>query len=917
MRFWVVLCFLIALILSASAAAQPQLGVQVIPPPSKTTTPGDFVTLVFIVINRGAVPDSYDLQAALPEGFQLVGISPPSVTLNPGAQESIFLTLFVRPTARAGPHEIKLKATSRTDPAVTATGVAIVEVLPAAGIVIQPPPGQRAKPGDTVLYIFAVINRGNVLDIFELSARSSNNFLVTVAPDRVQLVPGERAEVQVTLRIPSAARTGRDTLLFRATSTTTPGVFAEARVLTTILPLAFEQVPIFLGLELPSLLTLFSTIEPIHPPILDSLTTNLLITGELPDDMLLSSTIPVSILPAFSLGAFSLSLRTGPAPDFPPSSFVGLPTHISLFFLDPSLSLGLFLSQGSLRRALRAALPLEMGTVGLVALRDEVQDLALLDIAVPLTLKIEMIPASLFLEAAGAIGGAAGLFESAFRLGLSLNPAPSFMSFDFTLAGEVFGNRASFTGSFSFPLALDSLALSSGVVLSLEQTNISGDPTLPQIFTEKLQMSALASLEPFSFGAALSVEQRRGDGLLPTNRLAMGLSLHARVSIEMLSLSFSHAQTQEFDNIAMTRSDSSQQSIALTLRPAVGAFLTASFFQSSVNTTETSGITFSFGLTSLSLAIIQASFAGPTIGLSTTITFNIPFTIQIETIPVKGQVEGVVFIDKNDNDRFEPDEEGVPNLILTLDDSQALSDPQGRFRFPPTKPGTFLLNILELPAFAEPKIKLPLWVTVQLGQVTFIEIPMRRFSAITGAVFNDANRNGIRDPGEGGLGNVRIVLSGPQAPQQSITGPNGSFLFRVPPGEYKLILDITTLPKGFELTTPGEVSITLKPEEIVRVDFGAAERPRPIKFAPVADFIFKPERPKPGEAVTFDASASFDPDGEIVKYEWDFNNDGVIDATGKVVTHAFLTVGDFPVKLVVTDNDGLQNSATKIVSVRP
>ncbi len=912
MRFWVVLGFLTALLLAVSAAAQPQLGGQVIPPSPKTASPGDFVTLVFTVINRGTVPDSYDLRALLPEGFQLIGIAPPVVTLGVGAQESVFVTISVSPTVQAGPHEIKLQATSRTDPTVQAAGVAIVEVLPAAGIVIQPPPGQQAKPDDTVMYLFIVINRGNVLDIFELSARSSSNFLATVVPERVQLVPGERAEVRVTLRIPAAARAGRDTLLFRATSTAMPGVFAEARVLTTILPLPFEQVPTFLGLELPALFSLFSTIEPLNPPILDSLTSKLFITGELPGDILLSSTIPVGLLPAFSIGAFSLSLSTGSAPDFPPVRLVSPPVHRTLLLLHPLVSLGLFSSQDGLQRAIQAAFRAKRGGVGLLALRDDVQNLSIFDVAMPWELPLK-IPASLILEGAGALE--TNFSDSAFRVSLLLNPAPPLLSFDFSRAGAKFGNCLSFTSALSLPLSLRPLELSSGFLWSLTQTNIVGDPALPGIFINQWQASLLTSLEPFSFDTTLRLEHRLGDTLFPTDQLTFGLSLNVHVSLNMLSLTFSNAQTQERDNIALTQSDTLRQSVALTLRPREGAFLTASFFRSRAGSTETSGITFTFGLTSLSLAVLEASFADSGIGLSTTLTFNLPFTIQVEAVPVRGRVEGVVFIDKNDNQRFDPGEEGVPDLIVTLDEGQALSNPQGRFRLPPIKPGSFSLNMPELPAFLESKIQLPLPVTVQAGRVTFVEVPLRRVSAITGAVFHDANRNGIREPGEGGIGNVRIVLSGRQS-TQFITGPDGAFLFRVPPGEYQLALDLTTLPKGFELTTPREVSIALKPEEIIRINFGAAERPRPIKFAPVADFIFIPQRPKSGEIVTFDASPSFDPDGQIVQYEWDFNNDGAIDATGKVVTRVFLTAGDFPVKLVVTDNDGLQNSLTKIVPVR-
>jgi PKD repeat protein len=98
---------------------------------------------------------------------------------------------------------------------------------------------------------------------------------------------------------------------------------------------------------------------------------------------------------------------------------------------------------------------------------------------------------------------------------------------------------------------------------------------------------------------------------------------------------------------------------------------------------------------------------------------------------------------------------------------------------------------------------------------------------------------------------------------------------------------------------------------------GAAERPRTVKFPPVADFTFSPERPKVGETVRFDASESFDPDGQIVKYEWDFDSDGTIDAHGVIVEHVFAQAGTFTVTLIVTDNDGETGTARKTIVVGP
>jgi|Deesub1362B_J571_1020462.scaffolds.fasta_scaffold06339_2 PKD repeat protein len=87
--------------------------------------------------------------------------------------------------------------------------------------------------------------------------------------------------------------------------------------------------------------------------------------------------------------------------------------------------------------------------------------------------------------------------------------------------------------------------------------------------------------------------------------------------------------------------------------------------------------------------------------------------------------------------------------------------------------------------------------------------------------------------------------------------------------------------------------------------------------SPVADFGFNPTSPQPGQWVQFDASASYDPDGTIASYQWDFNGDGVFDASGVVAFWQFPIAGTYQVLLVVTDNLGATGQVTKPVVVGP
>ena len=82
---------------------------------------------------------------------------------------------------------------------------------------------------------------------------------------------------------------------------------------------------------------------------------------------------------------------------------------------------------------------------------------------------------------------------------------------------------------------------------------------------------------------------------------------------------------------------------------------------------------------------------------------------------------------------------------------------------------------------------------------------------------------------------------------------------------------------------------------------------------PSATFTFSPSNPTVGAEVTFDASASTDPNSNIESYQWDFG-DGVT-ATGESVTHTFSERGTSNVMLTVTDSTGLQDTDTAQVEV--
>ena len=74
-----------------------------------------------------------------------------------------------------------------------------------------------------------------------------------------------------------------------------------------------------------------------------------------------------------------------------------------------------------------------------------------------------------------------------------------------------------------------------------------------------------------------------------------------------------------------------------------------------------------------------------------------------------------------------------------------------------------------------------------------------------------------------------------------------------------------------------------------------------------------PARSPKADSATFDASGSLDPNGTIASYAWDFGDGST--GSGASVSHTFAQDGAFTVRVTVTDNDGLTDTATFDVNV--
>ena len=98
--------------------------------------------------------------------------------------------------------------------------------------------------------------------------------------------------------------------------------------------------------------------------------------------------------------------------------------------------------------------------------------------------------------------------------------------------------------------------------------------------------------------------------------------------------------------------------------------------------------------------------------------------------------------------------------------------------------------------------------------------------------------------------------------------------------------------------------------QIRRIDYTLGNR------VPVASFTASPTSGLPPLNVTFDASATSDPDGDPITYRWTFGDGTSSEVATAVTSHTYSTAGTFTATLVAADNrGGLSAPVTRQIQV--
>ncbi len=216
-----------------------------------------------------------------------------------------------------------------------------------------------------------------------------------------------------------------------------------------------------------------------------------------------------------------------------------------------------------------------------------------------------------------------------------------------------------------------------------------------------------------------------------------------------------------------------------------------------------------------------------------------------------GSVGDFIWYDINNDGIQDPDEPGVAGVTVTVtyfgadgvagggDDVvfTTATDAAGNYTVPGLPSGFYsaVIDAGTLPIGLTVTGDLdggdPLVTLFTLGAAeakTDIDYPVVGDASLSGTVWNDVDGDQIIDLTESGIPGVTVIVTwaGPAGPVviEVISGPDGTWdLPILPPGDYTVELDLTTVPDGMTPTTGTDEAVTLPVGGHGVVDFGLAE----------------------------------------------------------------------------------------------
>lgn len=932
----------------------------------KAVDPGRFATHVFSVENDGAATTTYRLQLTAPDGWGLLGV-PATLSLAGGAEDTLFVTATVPPGAAAGTYRLTLRVVSQADPSDAAEASAVTTVHPVRAVALQLPEGRSVPPGEPATYPITVVNRGNAQDTFELRAISAHGYPVDVPQTLLSLAAQETASVSVTVDVPGDAGAGRDVLTVSVTSTRHPTISEEETLFTTVLPPQPQAVGGTLLATLPIRLSLSIGQNVFSEARTSDLTASM--SGSVFDGTFSTSLSLASLYgPApLSLDALSISYRRSPTRfaigdvSRTLTDLLSVSCRGAAVDVDADLY-GLDFAGGAVADGLDVGGHLVLGPrearLGLAyfGARGAAVDAQ----AWTLTASCEPLP-GWRLRAEGGLAVQGEKTGRALFLATTIDVPAYYLSARAFRVGTHFPGTLSDQAGVTLSQRFEQEGVSLGATIHRLWNNVDADPHLPRAIDDQLELDLTAApllggpdlLTTVTFDWLRDADRAFGDQVTRVTSIAVQettgtvpYALTGRVTDRLdrvagtseRTLSFSQGIGLSTDNVecflTLTQArtvdrltgavQSAGATVSLKIQPRGSPHRATLTFDAAGDDFDLKLSTELYLADALSLTLggalswnridaMPPDFAW-TAGLRWSFDLPIPFLVT------KGRLVGRVFIDEDADGRYGPGDRPVDGAILSAGKTQVSTDVSGAFRFPPFAPGDYTLAVAGLPrGAAKPSERA---ITLRAGQTAYEAVALSPVTVVTGAVFDDENENGTLDAGEGGFGQVTVILANAAGDvARTMTDARGRFTFSGAfRGDYTISLAPSSLPDRFAFTTPQTVAIALPGEQASGIAIGGHIRPKAVVITfqpPTADFSWSPKAPAVGELILFDGSDSFDFDGQIADYAWDLDGDGTTDATGVNAQTTFSTPGPHDVTLSVTDNDGNTDAITHTITVSP
>lgn len=177
-----------------------------------------------------------------------------------------------------------------------------------------------------------------------------------------------------------------------------------------------------------------------------------------------------------------------------------------------------------------------------------------------------------------------------------------------------------------------------------------------------------------------------------------------------------------------------------------------------------------------------------------------------------GRLGGVMFVDTNGNGQMDSGEPPVPGVVVRINDrAAAISNEAGRIAVEGVREGSNLVSVdpNTIPAGLVP-VSLQQAVVLSANQTVMLQFPLTPAATLRGVVFLDENGNGVHDTHERAIGGIILALQ-PGGRYRTVED-DGSFDFAdLAPGEYRVVIDKQSLPRGITVKGDGVVVVTVGP----------------------------------------------------------------------------------------------------------